>query len=349
MAAAAHLPLKLGLRVSGAAAHSDPGGGVFPSFLPKQVQYIKDPYARSLAQRIQRLPVPIGVSEACIMSSCVTPAVRREAAAPVVLLHCFDSSCLEWRSVYPLLEGNGLEAWAIDVLGWGFSDLEGRPPCDVPAKRCHLYQLWKSHIRRPMTLVGPSLGAAVAIDFAVNFPEAVDKLVLINPQVYANRTGFTKLPKFMAYAMASLLKSMPVRWYAKVLVFDGISLSKILDWTNVGRLHCLLPWWEDAMVNFMLSGGYNVSDQIKKVKKRTLLICSEHDKIVDIKFAERLQNELLNATMQKLPDCGHMPHIEKPNVVAKLIADFSRRAAAEERTVSFIVNGISYRNKQIHH
>lgn len=34
---------------------------------------------------------------------------------------------------------------------------------------------------------------------------------------------------------------------------------------QVGRLHCLLPWWEDAMVNFMLSGGYNVVHQIKKV------------------------------------------------------------------------------------
>jgi len=33
----------------------------------------------------------------------------------------------------------------------------------------------------------------------------------------------------------------------------------------VGRLHCLLPWWEDATVDFMTSGGYNVVSQIKKV------------------------------------------------------------------------------------
>lgn len=33
------------------------------------------------------------------------------------------SSCLEWRYTYPLLEEAGLEAWAVDVLGWGFSDL----------------------------------------------------------------------------------------------------------------------------------------------------------------------------------------------------------------------------------
>jgi hypothetical protein len=33
------------------------------------------------------------------------------------------SSCLEWRYGYPLLEEAGFETWAIDILGWGFSDL----------------------------------------------------------------------------------------------------------------------------------------------------------------------------------------------------------------------------------
>lgn len=37
------------------------------------------------------------------------------------------SSCLEWRRAYPLLEESGLEAWALDILGWGFSDLGSSP------------------------------------------------------------------------------------------------------------------------------------------------------------------------------------------------------------------------------
>ncbi|KAK4426243.1 hypothetical protein Salat_1392800 [Sesamum alatum] len=340
----------LGFRLSGGGCGggADPGGG-FPSFLPKEVYDIRDPSARTLAQRIQRLPVQVGFSEGCIMSSCVTPRVCRDAN-PVVLLHCFDSSCLEWRSAYPLLEDAGLEAWAVDILGWGFSDLERRPPCNVASKRNHLYQLWKSHIGRPMTLVGPSLGAAVAIDFTANFPEAVDKLVLINANVYAKGTGaLANLPKSMAYPMASLLKSIPVRWYAKLLVFNGISLSRIVDYTKVGRLHCLLPWWEDATVNFMLSGGYNVTAQIKHVRQKALLICSERDNVVSNKLAERLRNELPNASMRKVADCGHMPHIEKPYVITKLIADFAQGAAAvpETRQRSRGVDTISCRNEYI--
>lgn len=34
---------------------------------------------------------------------------------------------------------------------------------------------------------------------------------------------------------------------------------------QIGRLHCLYPWWEDATVSFMVSGGYNVSTQIEQV------------------------------------------------------------------------------------
>ncbi|KAH7554484.1 hypothetical protein ACOSP7_028124 [Xanthoceras sorbifolium] len=304
---------------------SDCGGGSgFPWFLPKEVEKIKDPFARNLAQRIERLPVQTGFSESCIMSSCVKPQIKSEMS-PVVLLHCFDSSCLEWRCAYFLLEEAGIEAWAIDILGWGFSDLESLPPCNVASKRYHLYQLWKSHIKRPMILVGPSLGAAVAIDFAVNYPEAVEKMILINPSVYAEGTGnLAKLPKLVAYAGVSLLKSVPIRLYANILAFNGIPLSKKLDWTNVGRLHCHMPWWEDATVSFMVSGGYNVVSQIKQVRQKTLIICGELDQIVSNLFAERLQSELPNSIIRKIPDCGHLPHVEKPNHVVKLIAALAR-------------------------
>ncbi|KAK8533870.1 hypothetical protein V6N13_028441 [Hibiscus sabdariffa] len=337
------------------------GGGDngFPPFLPKEVEKIKDPFARNLARRIKRLPVQIGCSESYIMSSCVQPLIQADAN-PVVLLHCFDSSCLEWRCAYPLLEESGLEVWALDVLGWGFSDLGssshlntiscrivftpiflpsvlitvhvytcpllGRlPSCNVASKRYHLYQLWKSYIKRPMVLVGPSLGAAVAIDFAVNYPEAVEKLVLINPSVYAEGTGnLAKLPKVVAYAGVSLLKTFPLRLYANLLAFNDIPLSKSVDWTNVGRLHCHMPWWKDATVNFMVSGGYNVVSQIKQVKQKTLIICGENDKIVSNQLAMRLLFELPNASMQRVPDSGHLTHVDKPRRVVKLISDFTR-------------------------
>ncbi|XP_050238946.2 alpha/beta hydrolase domain-containing protein VTE7 [Mercurialis annua] len=307
-----------------AAMHFTVSASDFPPFLPKEVQNIEDPFARKLATRIERLPVQVKFSnqEICIMSSCVKPQIQSQTS-PVVLLHGFDSSCLEWRYTLPMLEESGLETWAIDILGWGFSDLEELPSCDVASKRNHLYQFWRSHIRRPVIMVGPSLGAAVAIDFAVNYPEAVDKLVLIDASVYAEGTGdLAKLQKPLAYAGVYLLKSVPLRLYANFLSFSGIALSTAIDWMKVGRLHCLYPWWEDATVNFMTSGGYSVISQIKKVEKRTLIIWGEDDQIVSNKLGVRLHCELPNATIRQIPDCGHIPHVEKPDSVSKLIMEF---------------------------
>ncbi|XP_059317215.1 alpha/beta hydrolase domain-containing protein VTE7 isoform X1 [Lycium ferocissimum] len=296
--------------------------GEFPDFIPKQVEKIKDTYARKLASRIERLPV--NLSNGCVMSSCVKPIEQTEAN-PVVLLHGFDSSCLEWRYTFPMLEEAGLETWAVDILGWGFSDLERLPSCDVASKRDHLYQLWSTYIKRPMVLVGPSLGSAIAIDFSVKYPEAVDRLVLIDASVYAEGTGnLATLPKAVAYAGVYLLKSLPLRLYATSLAFNGLPLSTCIDWTNIGRLHCLLPWWEDATVNFMISGGYNVVAQIENVKQKTLIIWGEEDQIIDYKLGVRLHCELPNAIIRQIPKCGHIPHVEKPDAVSRLIAEFVR-------------------------
>uniref|UniRef100_A0A453B5D7 AB hydrolase-1 domain-containing protein n=1 Tax=Aegilops tauschii subsp. strangulata TaxID=200361 RepID=A0A453B5D7_AEGTS len=168
---------------------------------------------------------------------------------------------------------------------------------DIVSKREHLYQFWRSYIKRPMVLVGPSLGAAVAIDFAVNYPEAVSKLIFIGASVYAEGTkDMTRMPKFVPYAGVFVLKSLPLRLFATRLAFYKIP-DGLFDWVQIGRLHCLLPWWEDATVNFMITGGYNVINQIK-------------------------QQELPSAILRQVGQCGHIPHVEKPREAAKHVLDF---------------------------
>ncbi|XP_051144626.1 uncharacterized protein LOC127260756 [Andrographis paniculata] len=310
----------------------------FPVFLPKEVANVEDAFGRKLASRIERLPVQLSLSKSCIMSSCVKPKTQLNGS-PLVLLHGFDSSCLEWRYAFPLLEEAGLETWAVDILGWGFSNLENLPPCNVASKCDHLYQFWKTYINRPMALVGPSLGAAVAIDFVARHPEAVEKLIFIDASIYAEGTGsLAKLPKPIAYAGVYLLKSLPLRLYATWLAFNGLPWKICLDWTKIGRLHCFYPWWEDATVNFMISGGYNVGAQINQVKQKTLIIWGEDDQIIDYKLAVRLHGELPNAVLRQIPDCGHIPHVEKPAAVSKLITEFVQADSNVEDTKGLILS-----------
>eukprot|EP00249_Psilotum_nudum_P008605 c21399_g1_i1 orf=98-1270(+) len=266
----------------------------FPSFLPPAVEHLKDRAARNMASRIQRLPVQISLMELPIMTSCVVASKNCSDSPPVVLLHGFDSSCLEWRYTYPLLEANNIECWAVDILGWGFSQSDGLSSFNVAAKREHLYEFWRQHVKEPMVLVGPSLGGAMALDFSLAYPDAVLKLVLVNAQGYAEGTG----------KMASF--------------------SKFLAYAGVGRLHCFMPGWSDATVDFMLSGGYNVASQIPNVQKETLVIWGKEDRILDNALPEKFNKDLPNSRVQYITNCGHLPHVEKPEVVAALINEVSR-------------------------
>lgn len=236
----------------------------------------------------------------------------------------------EWRYAYPLIEAAGVESWAVDLLGWGFTNGEGVTSFSVAAKREHLYEFWRTYIQRPMVLVGASLGAAAAIDFAVLYPESVSSLVLIDASAYAEGTGnMAKFPKFLAYAGVSLLKSIPLRSYANLLAFHSISTARIIDSMNVGRLHCLLPHWEEATIDFMRSGGYKVATRVKEVQKKTLVIWGENDKIVSKEYAQRLQNDIQESNLQYISECGHIPHVEKPDIVANIIIEFLKGTDAK--------------------
>lgn len=39
---------------------------------------------------------------------------------------------------------------------------------------------------------------------------------------------------------------------------------------------------------------------------------------------QRLWLELQDASMRLIPDCGHLPHVDKPSSVARFIAEFAR-------------------------
>ena len=51
-------------------------------------------------------------------------------------------------------------------------------------KRAHLHAVWRELVGgRPAVVVGTSLGGTVAMDFALHYPQAVDRLVLVDAQV----------------------------------------------------------------------------------------------------------------------------------------------------------------------
>ncbi|GAQ87312.1 alpha/beta-Hydrolases superfamily protein [Klebsormidium nitens] len=307
-----------------------------PPFLPKEAELLEDPDAKKLARRIRRLPVMTSLAAEPIDSSFVGPdwAGRSDGPKvgssdpPVVLLAGFDSSCLEYRRLLPQLERGGSEVWAVDLIGWGFSSAtEGKGPAvssfGPAAKREHLYSFWKTYMKRPMVLVGSSLGGAVAVDLALEHPDAVDRLVLLDAQVFIDGVGNrANLPRWLANAGVQFLRSWPLRAYAGGLAFYNRA-EATKGATQAGRLHCLMPGWPEAMMSFMSSGGYSLTARLPQLDRPSLVLWGRQDRILEPSYALRFEKELARSRLEWVEESGHLPHIEQPELVAEKIRQYA--------------------------
>lgn len=312
----------------------------------------------------------------------VQPCRQREA---IVLLHGFDSSSLEYRRLIPQLERR-LEAeqpgaascrrrrvlmYAIDIFGWGFGARPRHADYGPAGKRAHLHEFITAtvmadrpdeHDRTNVTLVGASLGGAVAVDYALHYPRHVASLVLIDAQIFTRGTALGALVPPLDRLGIALLKSRPLRRFAnRLAVFDKARYATE-DALRVGRLHCLTERWAEASLAFLRSGGYSVSPEALAqlafggaAAKRVLLLWGADDEVLPMNAVERFrtalghrragervtqaateaaeaEEERIEAEGEReeaalfrvriLPRCGHMPHLEKPRQVADAISDF---------------------------
>lgn len=239
---------------------------------------------------------------------------------PIVLIHGFDSSCLEFRRLAPLL-AQDRDVYAVDILGWGFNDHTNITDFSPAAKISHLKSFLNNVVKTPCVLVGASLGGAIAIITATESPTLVKKVVLIDAQGFIDGKGPSDIPDIVAKFGVKVLKSEPLRMYANFIAyFDKKFATK--DAMQIGRLHCLRESWERASVSFLKSGGFVMSSKVPLLTQPTLVLWGANDEILDPATLERFRSELPNPTVEIIPECGHVPHLEKPQLTASSILSF---------------------------
>lgn len=289
------------------------------SLLPSQVKQLTESTSISLVRQIESKAIAAPPN----LQPITTTYVRQgKGSIPILLLHGFDSSVLEFRRLLPLL-AKKQETWAIDLLGFGFTERSQNISITPTTIKTHLYACWKTLIDRPVILVGVSMGGAAAIDFSISYPEAVKKLVLIDS------AGFARGPEIkgalltpLVYLAAEFLRQPKVREYvSKTAYYDRKFASR--DALLCAALHLNSPNWRQSMVTFTKSGGYNgFSDRLLQVEQPTLILWGDTDRILGTEDAEKFERAIANSRLIWIENCGHVPHLEKPEIAAKHILDF---------------------------
>jgi len=288
-------------------------------FLPTAITQLTEPESIEMVRLIERSPILTPLRPDPI----ATAFVRQGVQTPnLVLLHGFDSSLLEFRRLFPLLAAQ-FTTWAIDLLGFGFSDRPYQTDLTPDAIKTHLYYTWKSLIGEPMVLVAASMGGAAAIDFTLTYPEAVQKLVLIDSAGFAAGPNMSRLmiPP-LGYLAAEFLRNPRVRRSVSLKAYHDPKFVTP-DAELCGSLHLASDRWRETIISFTKSGGYNfLSDKIRQITCPTLILWGENDQILGTKDARRFEAAVAGSQLVWVPECGHIPHLEKPQFTAEQILRF---------------------------
>jgi pimeloyl-ACP methyl ester carboxylesterase len=301
----------------------------WPAWMPADIALVTEPAALATARGMRTADVRVDRSIAeggtVRTSFYATPASVPTTGDPLLLLHGFDSSCLEWRRLIPLLEAKGRRVVAPCVLGWGFTDREGVRDFSAEAKLAHLVAFCEQVVGAPVVVVGTSLGAAYAASLALSAPRAAARVCLVDPQVLVDGTGpMASLPRPLARLGVTVLGTRWLRGVANKLSYRDPATFATADAMEVGRLPVGMAGWLEGNVGYMLSGGIAVSTLLGGLAERdVLLVWGRDDAIVPpAENLPRLSALLPNARLEYVDACGHVPHLEQPERLAEILAAF---------------------------
>jgi pimeloyl-ACP methyl ester carboxylesterase len=292
---------------------------MFPDFLPSEIKRLTEASSIALAQNIQKNQISVAFNQPPIHTTFVC---RGSGNLPILLLHGFDSSVFEFRRLLPWLSATHLTR-AVDLLGFGFTDRMAAKSFTAKEIKTHLYHFWKTEITQPMVLVGASMGGAAAIDFTLTYPQSVDQLILIDSAGLSNGPIIGKflVPPFDYWA-AEFLRRPQVRKNISRTAYYDKNLNSV-DAQLCAALHLSMPGWHQALISFTKSGGYgSFRHRLGQIEQPTLILWGENDRILGTQDAGKFERAIFNSKLIWIERCGHVPHLEQPQITARHILEF---------------------------
>lgn len=255
--------------------------------------------------------------------------IVRGSGPPVMLIHGIGEFLeVWWLNVRPLSEH--YQVYALDLPGHGLSD---KPKIDYSLAFATEFATKFAQalgIERA-SLVGHSLGGLVAMSIAINFPEKVDKLVLVDS--FGLNKDVSLLYRLCCLPLVGELLVEPT---IKALIRQGMKRAfynpDLVSEEMVDKDYQFLktPGAKQAILNIIRHGasfrGPNpeviMLDKLHLIKSPTLLIHGTRDKVIPIKYAREAPNLIPNARLKAIKKCGHCPYIEKAAEFNEAVIEF---------------------------
>ncbi len=256
---------------------------------------------------------------------------------PLVMVHGLLGAASCWEPAMKFLARHA-QVFAVDALGIGFSDRVTGIDAGLEASARRLAAWMDQRNLGRVDLVGTSHGGAVAMYFAALFPERVRSLVLhapANPFCVQSRPQIRFAGTALGRRLATWLPNAPTRVHRTALSrmygdprrlrpgsLEEYVRSLQVPGTVEYVLSVLRSWVPDMAA---------LAPMLPRLRKlRILLLWGERDRAVSLSSAMRLQ-AVLRAPIEILPDLGHLPFEEDPEIFAARVTSFLLRCKGESK------------------
>ena len=229
---------------------------------------------------------------------------------PLLLLHGMSTSADSFRETMHELAA---DQWLIapDIPGFGYT------ASTLPYNFPHLVEWLAAFCQAlhlpPVTLLGHSFGGTLAVTYAVDYPEEVEKLLLLAPAVLSS-VNYPEFVKRIGVGLGLIdlgsavsQSKMWVRRQIKTPFFNPDSMDESV--------------WDRRLADYELarqsaevlkaSAFHDLRPYLTNVNHEVCLVWGENDNVVPSSDAAQLGAVLPHSEIHLLPKCGHAPMIEK--------------------------------------
>jgi pimeloyl-ACP methyl ester carboxylesterase len=255
-----------------------------------------------------------------------------DARAPAtVFLHGWGCSAFAWRYLLPAVAATGRRAIAVDLRGHGLSD---RPEDGAKYSRDSMVEHFAATLDAlgvaSAPLVAHSMGASVAMAFALRYPERVDRLAFFGPVGFGvvDRAAWSQL--LPSSLTDKLLPSKIPRWAVKFALRHSRGDAGLADEREVDEYWAPTQWPDFLNAMRLLLHHFTwapwTPSELGPVTQPVLLIFGDRDPVVRPQpVVPTLARSLRTADLHVAKGGGHVLHEERAEWALELLLPFLAR------------------------
>ena len=179
-------------------------------------------------------------------------------------------------------------------------------------------------------LVGHSMGGLIAGTFAAGEPAGLERLILVAPYGLEGEAG--AIAEFLA--TTGVLVDYGLVLHNETLIDLGLQFGvfhdpdripdDLVNYMKVSTFHTPNAIPALASITQNMIGTQHDAAAFERIAVPTLIIWGARDRVLAFRFAADFNRLIPGSQLQAIPEAGHLPHVELPDLTAGIIRDFLR-------------------------